>query len=127
MTSACHCRGCQKMTASAFSLSALFLSEAMAVEGQTVIGGLHGPEQRHHHCAHCLAWLFTRFTGMDEIVNVRASVFEDLTWFTPFLETATAEKLAWVTLPAGRSYSGFPPDSEFPELMKDYAAETSHA
>ncbi|WP_345944302.1 GFA family protein [Aureimonas sp. SA4125] len=47
MTMACHCTGCQKMTASAFSLSSLFAAEAFDVaDGNPVLGALHG-EHRH--------------------------------------------------------------------------------
>ncbi len=121
ITSACHCRGCQRMTASAFSLSVLLMTEGLEVEGETVIGGMHGAEQRHHHCGHCLSWVFTRITGFDEIVNVRATMFDDLTWFAPFIETSTAEKLPWVTLPAEHSFSSQPDAAKFPELMAAYA------
>ena len=63
---ACHCTGCQRMTASAFSLSALYPSSGFEVtEGRPVIGGLHGPA-RHFFCPHCMSWLFTRPEGTEE-------------------------------------------------------------
>ena len=44
LTMACHCTGCQRMTGSAFSLSAAFPSDGFTVtQGDPVIGGLHGP------------------------------------------------------------------------------------
>ena len=43
ITMACHCTGCQRMTASAYSLSALYPRESLeVVQGEPVIGGLHG-------------------------------------------------------------------------------------
>ncbi len=43
LTMACHCTGCQRMTASAFSLSIALPAEGLAVtRGEPVIGGLHG-------------------------------------------------------------------------------------
>ena len=43
LTMACHCTGCQRMTGSAFSLSAAYPSNAFSVtQGEPVIGGLHG-------------------------------------------------------------------------------------
>lgn len=110
------------MTASAYSLSALFMTDAFEVEGETIIGGLHGPEQRHHHCGHCLSWLFTRIAGMEEVVNVRATMFDKTDWFEPFLESSTGEKLVWATVPAQRSYPSLPSAADFPSLMADYAA-----
>lgn len=43
LTMACHCRGCQQMTASAFSLSAAIPTEGFRVtSGEPVIGGCMG-------------------------------------------------------------------------------------
>ena len=43
ITMACHCTGCQRMTASAFSLSVAIPSDGFeATHGEPVIGGLHG-------------------------------------------------------------------------------------
>lgn len=123
MTMACHCSGCQKMTASAFSLSALFLSSTFIVAGgETLIGGLHGA-YRHHFCAHCLTWAFTRPEGMDEVVNIRAPMLENGFALVPFIETWTAEKLPWAHVPATHSYERFAPPADFPALMAKYAAQ----
>ena len=53
LTMACHCRGCQRMSASAYSLSiAIPAPRFEVVQGEPVIGGLHGPS-RHYHCPRC--------------------------------------------------------------------------
>ena len=39
MTAACHCTGCQKLSASAFSLTAMIPAEGVEVIGETAIGG----------------------------------------------------------------------------------------
>ena len=58
LASACHCTGCQRMTASAFSLTLTLPSEGFAVvQGEPVIGGLHGPT-RHYFCPRCKSWMF---------------------------------------------------------------------
>ena len=60
ITMACHCTGCQRMSASAFSLSAVIPSVAFLVtQEEPVIGGLHGPT-RHFSCPYCMSWMFTR-------------------------------------------------------------------
>jgi hypothetical protein len=60
LTMACHCKGCQRMSASAFSLGAAIPSEGFEViQGEPVIGGLHGAN-RHYFCAYCMSWIFTR-------------------------------------------------------------------
>jgi hypothetical protein len=123
LTMACHCGGCQKMTASAFSLSAAIPSDGFRLtQGDPVIGGLHGAH-RHYFCAFCMSWLFTRPEGLDFFVNVRSTLLEAHAWTTPFIETCTSERLEWASTPARHSYAGFPPDDAYPELIAEFAAQ----
>ena len=70
-----------------------------------------------------MSFAFTRIEGADSRVNLRASVLDDLTWFAPFVELMTEEKLPWVSIPAVRSYSRFPGTmEEIESLMTDYPA-----
>jgi hypothetical protein len=120
---ACHCTGCQRMSASAFSLSVGIPSAGFAVsQGEPVIGGLHGAA-RHHFCPRCMSWMFTRPEGMDWFVNVRATMLDDHRWFRPFVETWTREKLPWATTPAVHSYEQLPEMHEYERLIKEYAAQ----
>ena len=121
LTMACHCTGCQRMTGSAFSLGAAIPSEGFVVtEGEPVIGGLHGPT-RHYFCSYCMSWLFTRPEGLDWLVNVRATMLDDVAWFTPFIETCTSEKLPWAATPAVHSFATFPALEEYADLTAQYA------
>lgn len=122
LSSVCHCRGCQRMSASAFSTTLTIPTAGFRlVEGDPVIGGLHGDDARHHHCGYCLGWVFTR-PGQDlGFVNVRATLLDEAGWFMPFVETQTAEKLPWVSTPAQHSYEHFPPFEEWQGLAEDYA------
>ncbi|MEE1613209.1 GFA family protein [Microvirga sp. CF3016] len=124
VTMACHCKGCQRMTASAFSLSALYPSDRFEIlQGEPVIGGLHGPT-RHFFCPHCMSWLFTRPEGMDEFVNVRSTMLENPGRLAPFIETYTSEKLPWATTPAVHSFEKLPPVDRYPELAAEFAQRT---
>lgn len=121
MTMACHCTGCQRMTASAFSLSSLDPATHFAVTtGEPAIGGLHGPT-RHFFCPHCVSWLFTRPAGTDDIVNVRATLLDDAAGYRPSIETFTSEKLSWATTGADHGFAGFPPPERLPDLMAVFA------
>ena len=121
LTMACHCTGCQRMSASAYSLSAAIPSEGFAVvQGEPVIGGLHGPN-RHFFCPHCLTWLFTRPDGLDQFVNIRPTMLDDAVWSTPFIETFTSEKLPWAVTPAVHSYETYPPMDAYGDLVREYA------
>ena len=109
------------MTASAFSLSALYPSNGFKVTlGEPVIGGLHGAT-RHYFCAHCMSWLFTRPEGMEDFVNVRATMMEDVQCHSPFIETYTDEKLPWATTPATHSFNKSPSPDDFPALLSEFA------
>jgi hypothetical protein len=125
LTMACHCTGCQHMSASAFSLSAAIPTDGFAVTaGTPVLGGLHGPQVHHHFCPHCMSWMFTRVEGLDFFVNVRATLLDDPSWFTPFVETWTSEKLPWAATGAVHSFEKLPELAQYDELVKVYAAHS---
>jgi hypothetical protein len=120
-TMACHCRGCQRMSASAFSLSVLIPSAGFTVTGDVVVGGIHGPTAKHYHCDYCKGWMFTRPTGMDQFVNVRATLLDDASWFVPFVETATSEGLPWAKTGAKHSFPNIPGPEAFGPIVEDFA------
>jgi hypothetical protein len=119
LTMACHCKGCQRMSASAFSLSAAIPTKGFEVTcGQPVLGGLRNPDLQHFFCPQCMTWMFTRF--LPEFVNVRATMLENVSWFAPFMETWTKTKLSWVTTPAIHSYPEFPPIEDYAKLTAEF-------
>ncbi|MDW5316612.1 GFA family protein [Rhizobium sp. PL01] len=127
LTMACHCTGCQKMSSSAYSLSAAIPAEGFEViAGEPVIGGLHGAD-RHYFCPHCMTWMFTRPQGMDWFVNLRATMLDDTSGVSPFVETFTSEKLAFAETGAVHSYETFPPMEAFEGLMQEFAARAASA
>ena len=124
LTMACHCTGCQKMTASAFSLSSLYPSDAFEiVEGEPVLGGMRA-SPRHFFCPDCMSWLFTRLVETEAFVNVRATMVEGVQAFRPFMETYTSEKLPWATTGAARSFEEFPASEQYPELIRAYSEQS---
>jgi len=121
VTMACHCTGCQRMSSSAYSLSAAIPAEGFSViAGEPVIGGLHGAT-KHYFCPNCMTWMFTRPEGMDWFVNLRPTMLDDPSWFEPFLETYISERLPWARTPAVHSYETLPGPEEFPALLKEFA------
>lgn len=122
MTMACHCTGCQRMSASAFSLSAAIPSAAFSItQGEPVIGGLRGALQ-HFFCDYCMSWLFTRADGFESFVNIRVTMLEEPRQFPPYIETYTSEKLPWASTPAVYSFPQFPPLEDYEGLTKKYAS-----
>ena len=121
ITMACHCTGCQRMSSSAFSLSALYPNNGFKVTlGEPIIGGLRGATA-HYFCSYCMSWLFTRLEGMDDVVNVRATMMDNAQLYSPFAETYTSEKLPWAHTPAKHSFKQFPSQEDFPLLLSEYA------
>ena len=123
MTMACHCTGCQKLSASAFSLSALIPAAGFEViKGAPVVGALHG-KNPYMYCPHCFNWLYTGLAGPGPFFNVRPTLFDAPDWATPFIESKIEEKLAWAKTPARHSFEGFPSPDLFGPLMAEYAAQ----
>lgn len=111
------------MTASAYSLSIAVPAEGFEVtQGAPVIGGLHGPS-RHHHCPHCKSWLFSRPEALGFMVNLRASMLDDATWYQPYVETWRAEGFPWAQTGARHSFPGLPEPQAFGPLIAEYAQQ----
>lgn len=122
LTLACHCRGCQQMTASAFSLTVAVPSSGFALtKGETVIGGLHRAESHYCHCDWCKNWLFTKPRPDIGYLNVRAMMLDNHEWFEPFVEVWTSEKLSWAATPAKHSFDTEPPLDIYPPLLQEFA------
>jgi hypothetical protein len=123
IASACHCTGCQRMTASAYSLTLTVPKTGFeVVSGEPVRGGLQG-EIPHFHCSFCKSWVFTRPGDQFPFVNLRATMLDDARWFQPFVETWTNEKLPWASTGAARSYATQPDFAEYESLIREYHAQ----
>ena len=108
-TYACHCRDCQRMTSSAFSIavivrdSAFRLSGAeprplsrIADSGRTAIRWV---------CPECASWICSGpkpgTAAAEELRRVRAGTLDDTSWVRPTLHYFIGRKQPWVALPEG--------------------------
>jgi hypothetical protein len=120
-TMACHCPGCQRMSASAFSLSTCYMADQVDQLGAApIVGGLHG-EHRQLHCPNCLAWVYTEPHGVGPIINIRTTMFDTVAPDPPYLETYTSTALPWVKTGAAHSYPQFPPMEAYAQIMAGFA------
>ena len=120
---ACHCTGCQRMSASAFSLNLAIPADGFAVTaGEPVLGGLQ-KEDRHYFCPACKSWMFTRPCGLDWLVNLRPTMLDEHDWFVPFVEVWTREKLPWATTPARHSFETAPELEDYRPLIEAFVSE----
>jgi hypothetical protein len=67
--------------------------------------------------------MFTRPEGIDWLVNVRATLFDDPSGFVPFIETMASEKLPWAKTPAVHSFEKFPELDDYGGLIEAYAQQ----
>lgn len=122
VTMACHCRGCQRMSAGPYSLSALVPESGFAlVSGAPVPGGAD-PGFGHEVCPRCATWLWTRPKALSGVLLVRATLFDDVSWIAPYVEVETATRLPFAETGAALSYPGFPPPDAQGEIVASYAA-----
>jgi len=120
ITMACHCSGCQVLTASAFSLTIALPADGLEiVSGEPVLGGLKR-EHRQYFCPSCKSWMFTRPQGLEWLINLRPTLLDDHAWYVPFIEVMTSEKLPWATTPAVHRYETAPEPAEFEPLMQAF-------
>jgi hypothetical protein len=138
MALACHCRGCQRMASSAYSLTAIFPTAGFEVtKGEPVVGGLRGEDAHHLFCEHCMTWMFTRPTAFPDIANVRPTMFDgqgdgsasrsvdDHAWFSPFVETWTKTKLPFAVTGAAHAFEEFPAMEDWARLIEAFARRPS--
>ena len=122
LTMACHCRGCQHMTGSAFSLSAAIPENGFEIlQGDPVPGGAD-KEFGHRFCPECFSWVWTKHPMMEGFLNLRSPMLDEAGWARPYIETCKAERLGFVETGAVRSYAGYPSAEEYPVLLAEYAA-----
>lgn len=121
LTLACHCRDCQKLTASAFSLTTMFKNDSFACSGELYRGGLKSSGRDHYFCKSCGNFIYSQIGGADQRINLRTSILDDAASFKPFVELMTDERMQWATVPAKHSYKQSPESlEELQTLMDDY-------
>lgn len=122
LTLACHCRDCQKLTASAFSMTTMFPRAAFSCSGELITGALGTPGRRHYFCKSCLNFIYSDIGEDNPRINLRTSLLDQAAAFAPYVELMTDQKLPWATTTALRSFSGFPQTAdELQDLLDGYA------
>ena len=123
---ACHCRSCQRLTGSAYSLTLMIPETGFeVVEGEPVIGGMQRAELQHNFCPSCKNWLFTRPQGRP-FVNFRPTMLDDASWVRPYVESCVEDRLPGAITGAVHSFEGFPPPDRYADLMAGSAKDGAH-
>jgi hypothetical protein len=95
----CHCRDCQRITGSAFSLgvalsqSAFYITagEPRAIQRMPDNGRLN----TRFVCPDCACWVYSLPRG--GVVRVRAGTLDDTSWLQPTRHIWTRSKQPWIT------------------------------
>ena len=115
------------MSASAYSLSEAYPSEAFRLTaGETVLGGLQG-DTRHYFCGFCKSWLYSQPKGVTARVNVRSTMFDEPRMEPPFVEVFVNEGLPWTRTGAAHSFDTVPPIEDWLKLGEAFAERISAA
>ena len=102
-TIACHCKDCQKLSSSAFSLG-FVVEEAQfeIVRGEAhewVKEGSSGKPSSSFTCPICAVWTHTKPQAEAGFVIVRPTTLDDPSWFRPLVELYTRSALPWARMP----------------------------
>lgn len=119
LTVACHCRDCQKLSASAYSLTTMFPRNSFSCDGELTTGGLHSVGRTHYFCKSCLNFVYSQILGADNRVNLRTSILNEAAMFEPFVELMTDEKMPWARVSATHSFSRYPTSLDELQILMD--------
>ena len=100
---ACHCRDCQRLTSSAFSMGAVIAEAAFKLSGvepralQRLADS--GRTSIRWACPECGSWIAG--PAGDGMVRVRAGTLDDTSWLKPTRHIWTRSKQPWVVFGEG--------------------------
>jgi hypothetical protein len=98
----CHCPDCQKQTASAYSINAVFPESAFTVIGPLRTysrAGESGQKVHRFFCPECGSTVFGRADIMPGTVIVKCGTFDDTSWIKPAFSLYCASAQSWVEIP----------------------------
>jgi hypothetical protein len=108
-TYACHCRDCQRMTSSAFSIAVIVPDRAFRLSGvdprpiERIADS--GRTAIRWVCPECASWICSGpkpgTAAPDDLRRVRAGTLDDTSWVQPSLHYFIGRKQPWVALPEG--------------------------
>lgn len=116
MIYACHCSNCQRITGSAFVLSATIAESSFEFttgEPRTVEWQSDAGNQRYgSFCGDCGCRIAHGQIPSNNILSLRAGTFDDVSWVTPAGHSWTRSAQPWIKFDAG--------DNLFDEQPTDY-------
>jgi hypothetical protein len=105
----CHCKTCQKLTGSSFSVVVAVPEPALTITGDLkVFDGKGDTGQGTHYsfCPNCGSPIIGVADVMPGVVMIRAGTIDSSSWPTPTMEIYCDSKMPWVAL--GGELQSFP-------------------
>ncbi|MGH7059437.1 MAG: GFA family protein [Stellaceae bacterium] len=112
---ACHCRDCQRLTSSAFSMAMNVPDAAFHLTGAepralTSIAA-SGRAKVRLVCPECGCWICGNPDPRTGLRRVRAGTLDDTSWLRPTAHFWVRSKQPWVSLPEGAEIFETQPDA----------------
>jgi len=104
VTAVCHCKHCQKISGSAFSLNVLFADDKVRFEGAThhyLDTGDSGKHLQRHFCPKCGSSLYTKAEALPGLTIVKAGTLDDTSGVKPAVQLYCERAQAWAPLASG--------------------------
>jgi hypothetical protein len=105
----CHCKSCQKITGTSFSVVVAIPAPALTVTGDTKTYDRKGDTGQSTHstfCPNCGSPMTGTADVMQGVVMIRAGTMDDSSWVKPMMEIYCDSKMPWVAL--GGELKSFP-------------------
>lgn len=100
---ACHCQECQKLTASAFSMSMPMARDSLEIDweplGSFTRKGDSGNDLVGHFCKGCGNRIFHSIPHAPDVIVLKPGTLDDTSWLVPASQIWTRRKQPWVRLP----------------------------
>lgn len=101
----CHCKTCQKISGSAYSLNVGVPQDEFVAKGETLStyddhSGSSGKAFYRRFCANCGSHVFSYGPAYGEVCFIKAGTLDDAGWLAPTTHIWCAEKLPCVEIPA---------------------------
>ena len=97
----CHCKSCQKITGTSFSVVVAIPEPALKLTGDVTVYDAKGDTGQGVHstfCPKCGSPILGTADIMQGVVMIRAGTMDDSTWLKPNMEIYCDSKMPWVSL-----------------------------
>jgi hypothetical protein len=113
MVAACHCKQCQKLSTSAFSITAVVKTESVVFGGELKEWRRvadSGNKNYAKFCPNCGNRMYHFDPDKPETIKLKPSNLADTSWLEPSVHIWVSQKQAWYQVPEGvRQFDKQPP------------------